>query len=98
MILGIIIFQFFLSFFLAGLSGTATQILSPITWTAISVLLIAVIATSNTPILKGGAMAIFFGTMVVYFVFSNIPVIIFGLIIVPSMIAFGMAMADIGRG
>lgn len=78
-IMSILFFQFIFAFFLAGITDTLFNLLSPVTFAAISVLLTAVIAASNTPIVKGGAMALFFGALAVFFTFSGIPVLIFGL-------------------
>lgn len=96
--MGIIIFMFFFSIFLASLTGTTYQLLSPITLTLISVPLVAVIAAANTPIVKGTFMAAFFAVLIGFFAFSAMPIYIFGLIIVPLFIGLGLALADIGSG
>jgi hypothetical protein len=99
MIMGIIMFQFFFAFLVADATGTTFMLLSPLTLSALSILLAAVIAASNTPIIKGGAMLLFFGAVVALFAFSpTIPTFIFGLVLVPIWIGLGMSMADVGRG
>jgi hypothetical protein len=97
-IFSIMLFQFFFAVILAGISNTTFSLLSPITFSGISILLVAVIAASNTPIVKGAAMGIFFGAIVIFFTFSGIPLPIFGLVIVPMLIGMGLAMAEIGQG
>jgi hypothetical protein len=97
-IMSIMLFQFFFSVILAGISETTFDLLSPITFSAISILLVAVIAASNTPVIKGAALALLWGGVVVFFVFSEIPILIFGLVIVPMLIGMGLAMAEIGQG
>lgn len=97
-IMSILLFQFFFALILAGISNTAFNLLSPITFAAISILLTAVIAASNTPVVKGAAMALFFGAVVIFFTFSGIPIYIFGLLIVPMIIGMGLAMAEVGQG
>jgi len=96
-IFSILLFQFFFSVILAGISGTTFNLLSPITFSLLSGLLVAVIAASSTPIVKGAAMAIFFTTIAVYFTFSGIPLPIFGLVIVPMLVGMGLAMAEVGQ-
>ena len=97
LVLGILVFTFFASVICALITNTQYNLLSPITLTLISVPLIAVITASNTPIVKGGAMALFFGVIATYFVFSGLPIEIFGIIIVPLFIALGLAFAEIGQ-
>lgn len=97
-IMSILLFQFVFAIILAGISNSTFSLLSPITFAAISILLTAVIAASNTPVVKGAAMAIFFGAIAIYFTFSGIPLIIFGILIVPMLIGLGLAMAEIGQG
>jgi hypothetical protein len=96
-VFGIMVFVFFLSVFLADLTGTTFNLLSPITLTLVSIPLVAVIAASNTPIVKGAAMASFFGIVGVYFYFSTVPIAIYGVLIVPMFIAFALALAEIGQ-
>lgn len=96
-VFGIMIFVFFLSVFLADLTGTTFNLLSPITLTIVSLPLVAVIIASNTPIVKGAAMAVFFGVVGVYFIFSAIPIAIYGVLIVPMFIAFALSLAEIGQ-
>jgi hypothetical protein len=97
-VMSILAFQFIFSTILADITGTIATFLSPVTLTIISIPLIAVIAVSNTPIGKGVAMATFFGVISFYMIFSNIPIPIFALVIIPLFIGLGLAMAEIGQG
>lgn len=97
-IMSILLFQFFFSAILASMTGTLFNLVSPLTFSVISGLLVTVIAASNTPIVKGVAMGVFFGAMAVFFTFSAVPLAIFGLVIAPLLIGMGLAMAEIGQG
>lgn len=95
-VFGSLIFTFFLSFILSEITGTTYSFFSPLALTLISTPLVAVIGASNTPIIKGTALAVFFGVITTYIILSDIPIYVFGLVIVPLFISVGLAFADIG--
>lgn len=95
-VFGSLIFAFFLSVILSEVTGTTYNFISPITLTIISTPLIAVITASNTPIVKGTALAVFFGVITTFIILSDIPLYVFGLIIVPLFISVGLSFAEIG--
>lgn len=96
LILGSLIFTFLVSFLVSEISGTTYEIISPLTLSVISIPLIAVISASNTPIIKGSALAILFSVITGFIILSEIPIYIFGFVIVPIFISVGLAFADIG--
>lgn len=96
LILGALIFTFLLSFLISEITGTTYELISPLTLSAISIPLVAVISASNTPIVKGTALAVLFGVITGFIILSDIPIYIFGFVIVPIFISIGLAFADIG--
>jgi hypothetical protein len=98
LVLGVMVFTFFLSVITSLISNTQFNLLSPITLTLVSIPLIAIITASNTPVIKGGAMVSLFIIIGGFFAFSNIPIEIYGIVIVPIFIALGLSFAEIGQG
>lgn len=98
LLLGTFIFLFIFSFLLSEMTGTTMELLSPITLGVTGSVLVGVIAVANTPIAKGGALAILFVTIAGYFVFSPVPPLILGIVIVPIFLSTGLAFAEVGQG
>lgn len=101
MLMSMMIFMIFLGWLLGEMSGESYVLLSPITWTIITIEVGAVIGLANTPVLKGGAMVVLFATMVgTFFVdlfFNQMP-IVWGILFVPMYIAMGFMMMEAGKG
>ncbi len=77
-------------------------ILNPTTFLAGQGLLMAAIALSNTPIAKGASVALFGAWLYIYFLSINIPPpltnVVYAILFVPSFIAVGLVLLNVGRG
>ena len=76
--------------------------LTPATFAIGQILLMAVVAVSNTPVAKGVALAIWAGWLFVYIFSLDIPsevsVWVYPLIIVPCLIGMGYELLEVGKG
>lgn len=95
---GSILFLFIFSFFVAEITGTTLELLSPITLGVTTGLLGVIIGASNTPVIKGAFMVALFSDIALHFVFSPVPLLVNGLIVVPALLVMGLSMAEIGQG
>jgi hypothetical protein len=88
---------------LMGIAGYAEfSILGTVLFLIIQGSLLATIALSNTPLAKGGAMAIFATAMFAYITNMNIPdpyaTPLFILLFTPNLLAVGLSFLEMGKG
>ncbi len=100
-----IIFSTILGFMLQLGEFATYTLISPVIFSAGLVFLVAVIAASNTTIVKGAALAIFWAWLILYVLNTNIPLlpspmkeIIYAIITVPNILAIGLAFMELGKG
>lgn len=103
LLLSIIIFITTLSFLLSQIFGFSFAFFSPLTVAGILLAIGSAIALGNTPVLKGGAIAvasvlIFSGFFLQGDLLSSLGIELFGLIIVPILIVLGFIFIDSGSG
>lgn len=84
---------------LSQIAGISFVLLNPLTIGILSIALIAVISAGNTPVIKGGAMAVVAGILLITF-FIDFPYImdVWGIFLAPTYITFLLALATISRG
>jgi hypothetical protein len=92
------VFMIFLGWILSMIAGTSFTLLNPIAILGLSIALIAVVSAGNTPIIKGGAMAVVAGILLGTF-FIDFPLIAswWGLIVAPVYIVFLLALASLSK-
>jgi hypothetical protein len=93
-----LVFLIILGWLLSSIANISFALLNPITIGALSVALIAVVAAGNTPIVKGGAMAIVVGIMILTF-FIDFPYVAsyWGILMAPIYITFIIALASLSK-
>ncbi len=83
---------------ITGLTGFGFVLLDQVAFGIITVPLIIAIGFSNSPIVKGGAMAVLFGVFLAQFLLVGINPILFGLVMIPIFTAMGFAFLEAGKG
>lgn len=98
----IFIFITILGLVLNSMGYATFTVLNPTTFAIGQILLMAVVALSNTPLAKGVSLVFWSGWLIFYILSLNIPVEvvswIFPIIIVPSLIGMGYELMEVGKG
>lgn len=91
-------FIIFFGFVAAEISETTYELISPLTISVLSASILAVISVANTPVVKGVAAAGLWAVLFGLFFIIDIPLIVYGLFLVPIIIGMGFAMMEAGEG
>lgn len=98
----VFIFITILGLILNNMGYATFTFLNPTTFAIGQVLLMAVVALSNTPLAKGVSLAIWGSWLFVYILSLNIPSEVVGwvypILIVPCLIGMGYELMEVGKG